>query len=98
MDTYAVLLIAVYTASMIISGYIAYFSFKAYRRTKMSSMRSLTTGFGIISIGFIMGGGLDWLTTLDLKVVVTTQSVLMATGLAFLLYSLFIEDINPDDS
>lgn len=97
MDAQVLLLTAFYTASLAISVFITFFSYRAYERTRSSSLRSLTIGFGIISIGFVFGGGLDWFTGLDFKSVMTTQSVFTTTGLGFLMYSLFVDDPYTND-
>ncbi len=91
-DWNGIVLVLSHLASLLLSGTITFFAFRAYRRTGMVSMRSLMIGFGIITVGLLFGGGLDWLTGLKLETSVTAQSFFTTVGLAFLLYSLFVED------
>ncbi|MGM0592437.1 MAG: DUF7521 family protein [Halobacteriota archaeon] len=70
---------------------ITYLAFSAYRRTGAAALRSLAVGFGIVTVGAITGGVVDWFTPMDLLYSVFFQSVLTLVGFAIITYSLYVD-------
>jgi len=83
------------TLILIMGGLITYFSFKAYQRTGTPEHQWLTLGFGVITVGAILGGVLDIAVGMYfgedlLYTSVLVSSTLTAVGLAVILYSLYV--------
>ncbi|WP_324662875.1 DUF7521 family protein [Haloarcula sediminis] len=83
------------TLTLIMGGLITYFSYKTYRRTGASQHRWLTLGFGVITVGAILGGVLDLAVSRFfaedlLYTSVFVSSTLTAVGLGVILYSLYV--------
>ncbi len=70
-------------------------SYRAQKRLNRENLRFTTLGFALITISIVVeavyapgiAGG-DWLTTSHLLMLYTTESLLVATGLACIAYSL----------
>ena len=83
------------TFILVIGGLITYYSYGAYRRTRTPEHKWLTVGFGVVTLGAILGGALDLLVEtyagMDLIYVsVFTSSSMTAIGLGVILYSLYV--------
>lgn len=83
------------TLILVIGGLITYFSFKAYRRTGTPQHRWLALGFGVITVGAILGGVLDIAVGTFfgrdlLYTSVLVSSSMTAAGLGVILYSLYV--------
>lgn len=83
------------TLVLVIGGLITYYSYQAYRRTGMPEHRFLTVGFGIITVGAVVGGVIDlvvgsYFAEDLLYTSVLLSSSLTAIGLAVILYSLYV--------
>jgi hypothetical protein len=76
---------------LLLGGGITYIAFKAYRRTGEDSLRVLGVGFGIITLGAILTGVANQFFSLGLALGVLTNSVFVASGLAIIMYSLYIQ-------
>lgn len=85
------------TITLVLGAAITYFSFRAYRRTGASSLRALTVGFGVVTLGALLAGALDLVETvgivsnLDSTWALAVESVFTAVGFAIILYSLYSE-------
>ena len=84
------------TLVLVLGGFITYYSYQAYRRTGAPQHRWLTFGFGIITVGAVLGGVLDLLveTYLGQDLIYTSvfvSSSLTAVGLGVILYSLYVQ-------
>jgi len=82
------------TLILILGGLITYYSYQAYRRTGTPAHKWLTVGFGVVTVGAILGGVLDLVVGNiygeDLIVTsVFVSSSLTAVGLGVILYSLY---------
>lgn len=86
-----ILLVATKTAILLLGGSIAFFAYKAYRRTGDPSLRALVIGFSFVTIGALLGGIADQLLNIDLITGVIIDSLLTAIGFAVIVYSLFLE-------
>jgi hypothetical protein len=83
------------TLILVLGGLITYFSYKAYRRTGTPEHWWLTLGFGVITVGAILGGVLDLVAEMYfaedlLYTSVFVSSAMTAVGLGVILYSLYV--------
>lgn len=90
------LLIAAKVTIVGLGGAITYFAYRAFRRTRSTALRSFAIGFGIITFGGVLGGGLDYLGGIGLRRAVLIQSLLTAVGLAVLFRSLYQDGPIPN--
>lgn len=67
---------------------IVYFATKSYRRTKSRSMLLLAVGFGLASIGSVVGGAAFELMGADVETASALQAVAQALGFLIILLSL----------
>ncbi|MBX0284776.1 DUF7521 family protein [Haloarcula salinisoli] len=82
------------TLILVLGGLITYFSYKTYRRTGAAQHWWLTLGFGVITVGAILGGALDLVAEMYfaedlLYTSVFISSSMTAVGLGVILYSLY---------
>lgn len=86
-------IVAVKTLTLVLGGLITYYSYRAYQRTGASELRTLSVGFGIITVGAFLGGllhlGVNQFIELELVVPVFIESLLITAGLGVILYSLY---------
>jgi len=83
------------TFILVIGGLITYYSYQAYERTGAPEHRMLALGFGIVTVGAILGGVLDlgvgtYLGTELIYTSVLVSSSMTALGLGVILYSLYV--------
>jgi len=83
------------TLILVVGGLITYFSYKAYRRTGTPEQWWLSLGFGVITVGAILGGALDLVVEMYfaedlLYTSVFVSSTMTALGLSVILYSLYV--------
>ncbi|MFC6989205.1 hypothetical protein ACFQJD_11690 [Haloplanus sp. GCM10025708] len=83
--------VVIKTLTLILGGLITYLSFKAYRRTGSPSLRALSIGFGIVTLGAILAGVMDQLSPFGLAYSVALESSLTLLGFAVIIYSLYVE-------
>ena len=79
------------TGILILGGLITYFSLKAYRSTGSKSLRALAAGFGIITLGALLGGTFDVIFGVGLATGLLIDAVLTVVGFAVITYSLYTE-------
>lgn len=85
------------TATLILGGLITYFAYKAYVRTGAPALRALAIGFGVVTAGSMIAGGID----IGLQVTGTVdryrsaalvvESLFTAAGFLIILYSLYVD-------
>jgi len=91
----ALLVVMVNAIVLVLGGLITHLAYRAYRRTRDRELRLFTVGFALLTLGFLVGGGLHRLLGTDLLVGVLAQGVLSALGLVALVYSLYVDE--PDE-
>jgi len=86
------------TLTVVLGGVITYFAYTAYRRTEARELRALAVGFGVVTLGSVLGGatdlGSDVVQLSDTRAVlvgVLVQSLLTLVGFAVITYSLYRE-------
>lgn len=84
-------IIAIKTAILLLGSGVTIIAYKAYRRTRTASLRVLAIGFGIITLGALLAGIAHQLFGVSLEAGILINSLLVAIGLAVILYSLYLE-------
>ena len=84
-------IVVVKTGILILGGLITYFSLKAYRNTGARALRALALGFGIITLGSLLGGTFDFILGVDLSTGILVDAALTFVGFAVITYSLYAE-------
>ncbi len=84
------------TAIVVLGALIAYLALVAYRRTEARELRALAVGFGIVTLGSLLGGAIDLagggvalLAGRALLIGVLVQSAVIAVGFGVITYSLY---------
>jgi len=77
------------TLTLLLGGLITYLALKAYRRTGSPSLRALTIGFGIVTVGSLLAGVVDVAFESGFQMGLLIQSSLIAVGFAVIVYSLY---------
>ncbi|GGJ16336.1 hypothetical protein GCM10008995_27770 [Halobellus salinus] len=84
-------IIIVKTGILVLGSLITYFSLKAYRSTGSAALRALAVGFGIITLGALLGGTFDIILGVSLATGLLIDAILTFAGLAVITYSLYTE-------
>ncbi|WP_255198271.1 DUF7521 family protein [Halorarius litoreus] len=84
------LVVLVNAVVLVLGGLVTHLAYRAYRRTHGRELGLFTLGFGLLTLGFAVGGTLHQLLGADLLTGVLAQSLLSALGLATLVYSLYV--------
>lgn len=85
------LIVVLKTITLVLGLTITYLSLKAFRRTGSAALRSLTVGFGLVTLGAIIAGAADQLLGLQTNLALSVESLLTAAGFAVIVYSLYVE-------
>lgn len=75
---------------LVIGGIITYYAYRAYAMQRDKSLFYLTIGFGLITIGAILGGITIVLTNRDFLMALLLDSSFTLAGLSLILYSLHV--------
>ena len=84
-------IIVMKTGILVLGGLITYFSLKAYRNTGSGALRALAIGFGIITLGALLGGTFDVIFGVSLATGLLIDAILTFIGFAVITYSLYVE-------
>ena len=84
-------IIIVKTIILLLGGGITYTAYKAYRNNGNRSLGTLALGFGIVTLGALLGGIADQILSVSLAMGVLIDSLLVAIGFAIIMYSLYLE-------
>jgi hypothetical protein len=74
---------------LVLGGVITHLAYRAFRRTGANALKLFAIGFGVITVGALIGGGIDQLAGFGLEVGVFVQSTLTAIGFVVLAWSLY---------
>ncbi len=75
---------------LVIGGIITYYAYRAYKIQRDRSLFYLTIGFGLITVGAILGGIAIVATNRDFKMALLLDASFMVSGLSLILYSLHV--------
>jgi hypothetical protein len=84
-------IIVVKTIILFLGGGVTYIAYKAHQRTGAASLRVLAIGFGIITLGALLAGIANQILGVSLEQGILINSLLVAIGLAIIMYSLYLE-------
>ncbi|RJT07114.1 hypothetical protein [Halococcus sp. IIIV-5B] len=84
-------IVVVKTMILLLGSAITFIAYKAYRQTGAPSLRALGVGFGVMTFGALLAGIADQLFGVSLEMGVLLNSVIVGSGLAIILYSLYLE-------
>lgn len=84
-------IVVVKTVILLLGSGITYIAYKAYRGTGRASLRVLAVGFGVITLGALLAGIAHQVLSVSLEMGFLINSILVAVGLAIVLYSLYLE-------
>lgn len=79
------------TITLLLSGLVTYFAFKAYRRTGAVALRALAFGFAFVTIGALFAGAADQLVGAPIQYALLIESAFTALGFAIITYSLYVK-------
>lgn len=91
MSHLASLVVLLKTLTLVLGGTITYLSYKAFHRTRSPALRSLTIGFGLITLGALLAGVADQIIGLQTDFALVVESALTAVGFAVIVYSLYVD-------
>jgi hypothetical protein len=74
-----------------LGGGITFIAYKGHRRTGAPALRALAVGFGTITLGALLAGIAHQLLGVALQTGVLINSLLVAIGLAIIMYSLYLQ-------
>jgi hypothetical protein len=74
---------------LVFGGFVVYYAYRAYGRTKSQAMLLLGTGFAVVTLGAITAGILyNFVAGTALDTVLTLQAYSQAAGFFIIVYSL----------
>jgi low affinity Fe/Cu permease len=82
-------IVALKTVSLLLGALVAYFAFKAYRRTDAAPLGYLALGFAIVTLGALLAGVVDRFLPYPAQWALVVESGLTAVGFAVIVYSLY---------
>ena len=85
------LIIVATTAILVLGGSLTYYALRAYGRTGNPSLRALGIGFGVVTVGALIGGVSHQIIGSSLAVGIAIDSLLTAVGFGVIVYSLSME-------
>lgn len=91
MNTVLTAIAVVKLVILFLGGGITYIASRAYRHTNSYPLRFMAFGFGIITFGALVSGAANQFFSVSLVVGVLVNSIFLATGLAVIMYSLYIQ-------
>lgn len=89
--TVATGIVVVKTGILLFGGLITYFSVKAYRRTGAPALRALAIGFGMVTLGGLVGGFVDQVLGVSFGIGVLIDASLTLLGFLVITYSMYAD-------
>lgn len=84
--------VAVKAFILVVGAGITLVAFRAHRKSGEDSMRALSIGFGVVTLGALLAGIFHKLFGLSLADGVLLNSVLTAVGFSIIGYSLYMQE------
>lgn len=77
------------TITLLCGGLVTVFAVRAYHRTAARALGALAVGFGLVTFGSLLAGGLHTLTALPIEESIAVQSTFTALGFVVLTYAVY---------
>lgn len=90
MNTATVLLVATETVTFILGALITFLAYRAFSRRQEPALRALMLGFGLVTLGSVVGGALSYVGDVSPLVGTSLGSAVTAAGFAVILHSLYV--------
>ena len=89
-------LLSVRALVMLFGLVIVYLSYKSYKKTQSRSLKFVSAGFTLVTLGSVIESLIYGLGFTDLLIAQSAESLIVLAGFAVLIYSLYVpEDISP---
>lgn len=85
------IVVAANTVTLLFGSFVTAMTLRAYRRTGSRALFLLGVGFGLVTLGSLVGGALHQVTGASLVLSVAVHSVFTAAGFLAVSYSLYVE-------
>jgi O-antigen/teichoic acid export membrane protein len=92
-----VLLVVTKTVTLILGALITFLAYRAFRRQGAPALRALMVGFGLVTVGSVLGGALYHVAGVGFALGVGIESLVTAVGFGVLVYSLYVSVDEPGD-
>jgi hypothetical protein len=83
------IIVVLKTVTLVLGGLITYLAYKAYARSRSEPLKYLTIGFGIVTLGALLAGGVDQIMPYGREFALLVESAMTAIGFAVIVYSLY---------
>lgn len=93
--TLSTLILVFKTITLLLGGLITLLAYRSYTRTGSRSLATLALGFGIVTLGAVLGGITDQLLDAGFQLGLLVESGLFTLGFAVIVYSLYVTDRRP---
>lgn len=90
-DLLGTAVLVVKTAILLLGSGIAYIAYRAHRGTNDDSLRALSIGFGVVTLGALLAGFAHRILDVSLRAGVLVDGLLTAIGFAIIIYSLYLD-------
>jgi hypothetical protein len=81
-------IVVIKTLTLATGGLITLYAYRAYRRTASPALRALAVGFAVVTLGTIVGGGMDQVLQVDHLLALAAESAFVLFGFLAILCSL----------
>ena len=93
-----VLLVVTKTVTLILGALITFLAYRAFRRQGAPALKALMIGFGLVTVGSVLGGALYHAADVGFALGVGIESLVTAAGFGVLVYSLYVGVDDTGDS
>jgi O-antigen/teichoic acid export membrane protein len=90
MNTATVLLVATETVTFVLGALITFLAYRAFSRRQEPALGALVLGFGLVTLGSVVGGVLYYVGDVAPVLTLSLESVVIAAGFAVLVHSLYV--------
>jgi zinc transporter ZupT len=90
MNTATVLLVATQTVTFVLGALITLLAYRAFSRRREPALGALVLGFGLVTLGSVVGGALYYVGEVAPVLRVSLGNAVTAAGFAVLVHSLYV--------
>lgn len=84
------LLVGLKLLNLLLGGTIAFYAYRAYRRTGAASLGAIALGFAFVTFGVLIAGFVDQLPLFHRELALVVEASFSAAGFLVILYSLYM--------